>query len=181
MVSAAFVGVRHPATHQSPRPHRAPHKNRELRPPHPPLTPCIKALKDHARYQHAEQQRAGDTWRQTGYVFTTSIGTPLDPQEVTKGIKTLCDRARIRRIRFHDLRHTCATLLIETGVPLVTVKELLGHSNIAITANIYTHTRLPHQADALGQLDAQLDQTPRRMRRPNGASAPDNGAEHDKN
>ncbi len=142
--------------------------------------PCIKARKDHARYQQAERERAGNAWYETGYVFTTSIGTPLDPQAVTHGIKALCDRAGVRRIRFHDLRHTRATLLIETGVPLVTVKELLGHSNIAITANIYTHTRLPHQADAISQLDAQLDQTPRRTRRLS-ASASDDGAEHDKN
>ena len=147
-----------------------------------PLSPpCIKALKDHTRYHQAEQERAGDAWHETGYVFTTSIGTPLDPQAVTHGIKTLCDRAGIRRIRFHDLRHTCAALLIETGVPLVTVKELLGHSNITITANIYTHTRLPHQADAISQLDAQLDSKSRRTRQPTGADAPNDGAEHDIN
>ena len=120
--------------------------------------PCIKALKDHLRYQQAERDRAADRWKDSGYVFTTSLGTPLDPQHVTANIKTLCQRAGVRAIRFHDLRHTCATLLIETGVPLITVKELLGHTNIAITANIYTHTRLPHQADALKQLDTQLDQ-----------------------
>ena len=73
-------------------------------------------------------------------------------------VKGLCERAGIRRIRFHDLRHSCATLLIESGVPLITVKELLGHSNIMITANTYTHTRLPHQADAIRPLDDQLDQ-----------------------
>lgn len=85
-----------------------------------PLSPpCIKALKDHQRYQQAEQERAGALWQDTGYVFTTSIGTPLDLQHVTGHVKTLCDRAGIRRIRFHDLRHTCATLLIETGVPLM--------------------------------------------------------------
>jgi integrase len=124
-----------------------------------PLSPpCIKVLKDHLRYQQAERDRAGERWKDSGYVFTTSHGTPLDPQHITHNIKTLCDRAGVRQIRFHDLRHTCATLLIETGVPLITVKELLGHANIAVTANIYTHTRLPHQADALKQLDTQLDQ-----------------------
>ena len=133
-------------------------------------------LKDHLRYQQAERDRAGVRWRDSGYVFTTSVGTPLDPQHVTQNIKTLCQRAGVRSIRFHDLRHTCATLLIETGVPLITVKELLGHANIAITANIYTHTRLPHQADALKQLDVQLDKPepkPRRRR----ATDPELGAE----
>ena len=142
-----------------------------------PLSPpCIKVLKDHMHYQQAERDRAGDRWKDSGYVFTTSLGTPLDPQHVTQNIKTLCDRASVRPIRFHDLRHTCATLLIETGVPLITVKELLGHANIAITANIYTHTRLPHQADALKQLDTQLDEPEPKPRQRRAIEA-ENGAE----
>lgn len=131
-----------------------------------PLSPpCIRVLKNHLRYQQAERDSAGDRWKDSGYIFTTSHGTPLDPQHVTHNIKALCDRAGVRQIRFHDLRHTCATLLIETGVPLITVKELLGHANIAVTANIYTHTRLPHQADALKQLDTQLDEPEHKPRR----------------
>lgn len=109
-------------------------------------------------FQQAHRDRAGKNWTETNYVFTSSVGTPLEPQHITQSMKTLCERAGIRRIRFHDLRHSCATLLIESGVPLITVKELLGHSNIMITANTYTHTRLPHQADALRLLDNQLDQ-----------------------
>jgi integrase len=74
--------------------------------------------------------------------------------------------------RSTDFAFALATLLIETGVPLVTVQQLLGHSNITITANIYTHTRLPRQADALGQLDKQLNpETPfRKTRKPQPAS-----------
>lgn len=85
-----------------------------------------------------------------------------------------------RRIRFHDLRHSCATLLIESGVPLITVKELLGHSNIMITANTYTHTRLPHQADALRLLDDQLDQPNAvDVRRRDGSRTEQPGSHHD--
>lgn len=124
-----------------------------------PLSPpCIKVLKEHVAFQQAQRERAGKNWTETDYVFTSSVGTPLEPQHITQNMKRLCENAGIRRIRFHDLRHSCATLLIETGVPLITVKELLGHSNIMITANTYTHTRLPHQADALRLLDDQLDQ-----------------------
>ncbi|HEV2637973.1 MAG TPA: tyrosine-type recombinase/integrase [Actinocrinis sp.] len=104
-----------------------------------------------------QRERTGRFWHETGYIFTASIGTPIDPQQTTAGIKALCDQAAICRICFPDLRHSCATLPIKTSVPLVTVQQLLRHSNITTTANIYTHTRLPHQADALGQLDKQLN------------------------
>ena len=65
-----------------------------------PLSPpSIKVLRDLQRHQQAERDRAGDRWKDTGYVFTTSIGTPLDPQHVTQDINTLCDRAGVRQIR----------------------------------------------------------------------------------
>ncbi len=83
--------------------------------------------------------------------------------------------------RTHDLRHTCATLLIETGVPLITVKELLGHANIAVTANIYTHTRFPHQADALKQLDTQLDEPQPKTRRRRATDAAPESETNDTN
>ena len=145
--------------------------------------PCIEALRIHRYNQDTQRERTGRLWHETGYIFTTTIGTPIDPQKTTMGIKDLCDQAGIRRIRFHDLRHTCATLLIETGVPLVTVQQLLRHSNITITANIYTHTRLPHQADALGQLDKQLNpETPStRNRKPKPTSEDAPTAENDHN
>jgi integrase len=77
-----------------------------------PLSPpCIKVLKEHERFQQAQRDRAGDKWVETGHVFTSSIGTPLDPQHVSMNISTLCERAAIRRVRFHDLRHSCATQL----------------------------------------------------------------------
>jgi integrase len=129
-----------------------------------PLTlPCVRILKDRKRRQRSQ---AGRAWAESGYVFTSSTGRPVSPQRVSENVKALCKRAGIRAIRLHDLRHSCATLLIEAGVALVTVRDLLGHSSITITANTYTHTRLPHQADSLRLLDRLLDQPQPKRRRP---------------
>ncbi len=64
--------------------------------------------------------------------------------------------AKLRRIRFHDLRHSAATLLLEQGVELVVIKELLGHAHIGITATVYAHVRLRLQRDAIDLLGHAL-------------------------
>lgn len=68
----------------------------------------------------------------------------------------LCDASAVRRIRFHDLRHSCATLLPEQGVELVTIKELLGDAHIGVTADICAHVRLRLQHDAVNRLSDAL-------------------------
>ncbi len=74
-----------------------------------------------------------------GLVFTTPIGTPLDPSNFDKSFKELLTRAHVPAIRFHDLRHTFATFLIAEGTPPRVVMELLGHSQIGVTMNTYAH------------------------------------------
>nr|WP_308403953.1 tyrosine-type recombinase/integrase [Streptomyces sudanensis] len=66
----------------------------------------------------------------------------MDPTNFTRTSTTLLRKAGLRRIRFHDLRHSTATLLLEQGVELVVIKELLGRAHIGVTATIYTHVRL---------------------------------------
>lgn len=73
--------------------------------------------------------------------------------------QTLCDLADVRHIRFHDLRHTCATLLLEQGVDLVTIKDLLGHAQIHTTADVYAHVRLRLQRKAIEAMDGALKST----------------------
>ncbi|MEX2137216.1 MAG: site-specific integrase [Chloroflexota bacterium] len=72
-------------------------------------------------------------------MFTNTIGRHLDASTVTHQFQALLAEAGLPRIRFHDLRHSCATLLLNDGVPLHTVSRLLGHSQIAITADTYGH------------------------------------------
>ncbi|MEU6320986.1 site-specific integrase [Streptomyces sp. NPDC047009] len=115
-------------------------------------TTCLAVLEQHRQEQERQRTAAGIRWRENGMIFTTRIGTPLDPSDVARRFTGLLDQAGIRRIRFHNLRHTCATLLLEQGVQPVTIKELLGHANIGITAQVYAHVRLRLQHDAINQL-----------------------------
>ncbi|WP_444970950.1 tyrosine-type recombinase/integrase [Streptomyces sp. SAI-25] len=124
-------------------------------------TKCIHSLKKRQERQDRERETAGSDWSDSGLVFTTPTGRPLDPAHLTRRFRSFLDRAGLRRIRFHDLRHSTATLLLEQGVDLVVIKELLGHAHIGVTAGVYAHVRLRLQRqaiDALGDaLSAQDD------------------------
>ncbi|MFE3657873.1 tyrosine-type recombinase/integrase [Streptomyces sp. NPDC059165] len=130
-------------------------------------TECLHSLKEHKERQDKERETAGSAWQDSGRVFTTPTGGPLDPANLTRRFRTFLDRAGLRRIRFHDLRHSTATLLLEQGVDLVVIKELLGHAHIGVTAGVYAHVRLRLQrqaidtlGDALGLTDNDPDDPP---------------------
>jgi integrase len=121
------------------------------------LASCLHSLKLHREQQQAERDGAGDEWQESGHVFTTPQGRPIDPTNLTRTFITLLRKVGLRRIRFHDLRHSTATLLLEQGVELVVIKELLGHAHIGVTATVYAHVRLRLQRDAIDTLSAVLD------------------------
>ena len=105
-----------------------------------PLPTMLKqSLADHRERQCAARERAGGAWSGSGLVFTTRLGTPLEPRNVVRSFKALLRRAGLPDIRFHDLRHTCASLLVATGHHPRVVMETLGHSQIGITMDIYAH------------------------------------------
>lgn len=106
--------------------------------------------------QGKERETAGPGWRGDILVFTTPAGQPLDPANLTRRFRRFLGRAGLRRIRLHDLRHSTATLLLEQGVDLVVIKELLGHAHIGVTAGVYAHVRLRLQRDAIETLGAVL-------------------------
>jgi integrase len=114
------------------------------------------ALVDHRVRQAAEREQQGAGWEDHGLVFTNSVGRPLDPHNLRqRSFFPLLDRAGLPRIRFHDLRHSCATLLLSEGVHPKIVSDLLGHSQIAITLDLYSHVTVTMQAvaaEAMGRL-----------------------------
>ncbi|KUF13031.1 integrase [Streptomyces silvensis] len=122
-------------------------------------TECLQSLKEHRERQDKERETAGSDWNGSGLVFTTPTGRPPDPANLTRRFRSFPNRVGLRRIRFHDLRHSTATLLLEQGVDLVVIKELFGHAHIGITAGAYAHVRLRLQRQAIDTLGDALGLT----------------------
>jgi integrase len=116
----------------------------------------VAALKAHRTRQLEDRLVAGGAWKDSGFVFTSSIGTALEPRNVTGEFHELLASADLPSVRFHDLRHTAATLLLAQGVDPRTIMETLGHSQISLTLNTYSHVLPALQADAAAKLDAIL-------------------------
>jgi integrase len=110
---------------------------------------ALTALRRHRKTQLEERMKLSGLWEDHDLVFTTGVGTPLSRADlITRSFKPLLRRANLPDIRFHDLRHTCATLLLSRGVHAKLVQELLGHSTIAVTLDTYSHV-LPGMDDGL--------------------------------
>jgi len=119
----------------------------------------VTSLKAHRVRQLEERLKAGPAWREQGLIFTTPIGTPLEPRNVTRifrGVLGAANGAMLPPIRFHDLRHTAASLLLAQGVAGRTIMETLGHSQISLTMDTYSHLMPALQADAAAKMDAIL-------------------------
>lgn len=122
------------------------------------LTPrTVGALKAHRKRQLEERMRLSDLYEDHGLIFATNFGTPLNPENLVKrSFKPLLSKAGLPEIRFHDLRHTCATLLLGRSVHPKIVQELLGHATIAMTLDTYSHY-LPSMGDqASGAMEVTL-------------------------
>jgi integrase len=116
---------------------------------------ALEALKKHRERQKVAKEKAGPLWKENDLVFCTSIGTFLNPdRDVRVPFKKLLQKAELPDVRFHDLRHSAATLLLGMGVHPKIVQEILGHSNIAITMNIYSHVLPTMQQEAMKKLNA---------------------------
>ena len=114
-----------------------------------------RALPAHRVRQLQERLVAGSGWKENGLVFTTTIGTPLEPRSAVIDFKRILEKAKLpQSIRFHDLRHSAASLLLAQGVQLRAIMELLGHSTIALTANTYSHVMPSMMQEMADKMDA---------------------------
>lgn len=102
------------------------------------------------------RRHAGSAWQDWDLVFPSQVGTPLDGSNVTHHLQRKLTEAGLPRVRFHDLRHTCATLLLEQGVQDRVIMEQLGHSQITLTLNTYSHVRPTMLSAAAAALDHAL-------------------------
>lgn len=109
---------------------------------------AISALLSHRARQDEERKRAGAMWREHGLVYTTATGMPLDSRNVLRRFKRALVEAGLPDQRFYDLRHTCASLLLVQGVHPRVVMEILGHSQISLTMNTYSHVAPQLQNEA---------------------------------
>jgi len=116
----------------------------------------VEALELQRRRQEEERTVAGAAWTESDLVFTTALGTPLHPRNVLRDFQGALEKAGITKIRIHDLRHTAATLLLQEGVNPKVVQELLGHSRVAITLDIYSHTTEGLHREAADVMDLAL-------------------------
>ncbi len=114
------------------------------------------ALAEHRKFQNAERVAAGERWVTTDHVFTTKIGTPIEPDNLRRFWMPLRCAAGLDGVVFHGLRHTCVTLLLDLGVPPHIVRDIAGHSAIEVTMTIYAHASMGEKRRALGKLDTHL-------------------------
>jgi integrase len=113
------------------------------------------ALQAHRKRQDLERATAGDRWVETGLMFTTRKGTPLDARNVTGWFKKLLTSAGLPDMRWHDLRHSCASLLLEQRVHPRVAMDVLGHSQISQTMR-YSHVIEELQAAAAASMEQIL-------------------------
>ena len=99
----------------------------------------IEVLRRHYDLQHEERMAQGERWVEHGLIFTTSIGTPIHARNLIRYFKKILNEAGLTEIRFHDLRHTAASIMLNHGIPVIVVSRRLGHARPSITLDVYGH------------------------------------------
>ena len=117
---------------------------------------AVETLRAHRKRQAAEQLAAGSLWHPTGLVFTSEIGTVLEPRNVLRRFDLLAKRASLTGVHLPTLRHSAASCLLAAGTHTMVVQEHLGHSSYAITADIYSHVAPVRAREAADRLDEAI-------------------------
>lgn len=117
---------------------------------------AIEALQSHRANQAIERAEAGALWVDSGLIFTSVIGTPMDPDNFAKQFVRLCGSAGLGHWHPHEARHSAASVMLAQGVPLEVVSEVLGHSSIYITKDVYGHLTEGAKRDAAERMTGAL-------------------------
>jgi len=113
----------------------------------------IQVLQNHYERQQEQRLKASDDWTEYDLIFTNRNGGPIHPRNLLRNFKQLLDESGLPAIRFHDLRHTAASLMLNNGIPPIVVSRRLGHSKASITLDIYGHLIPSMQAQAADLMD----------------------------
>ena len=116
-------------------------------------TATIEKLREHYQQQQWERLAAGDRWVENDLIFPTTKGTPSNWRSLVRSFKKLLQTSSLPNIRFHDLRHTAATLMLQQGIHPKVVQERLGHSQVSLTLNTYSHVLPNMQEEAAEKID----------------------------
>ena len=117
----------------------------------------VDSLKKHKARQAEHRLKLGEGYSKLDMVFADALGEPLHPNTLAYQFKKLQERARVPKIRIHDLRHTSATLMLANGEHPKIVQERLGHADVSMTLNRYSHVTMDMQRDAADRLDKLVD------------------------
>jgi integrase len=132
----------------------------------------IQILREHRAQQEIQKVKAGQSWQENDLIFPNEVGDPGDPSNLRKDFQKTLARAGLSLIRFHDLRHTAASLLLNNNVPLIVVSKMLGHTKPSITMDIYGHLYHESQGEAAEIMDKLVTPIPNQL--PQGVKkAPD--------
>ncbi|MET8122434.1 tyrosine-type recombinase/integrase [Micromonospora sp. NPDC005189] len=137
--------------------HRAT-KTEESDAPLPLPAICIAALRHRYQQQQAAREKAGDAWHDTGMIFTTRYGLPVEPRNFNRSYDSRIARAGIRKITVHDARRTCGSLLVDLDVHPRVAMAILRHADFSITMEIYSQVSSKTTREALRRLGESLDQ-----------------------
>ncbi len=123
----------------------------------------LNVLREQKQRVEAEALRMGESWKQHDMIFPSKIGTPFSDANVRKEFVEVLKAAALPRIRFHDLRHTAASIMLNHGVPALVVSRILGHSSPSVTLNIYAHSSVDMQDIAVSVMDKIITPIPIRV------------------
>jgi len=103
-----------------------------------------------------EQEIKPEIWQEEGFVFPSTVGSAIDPSNMLRYFRASLKAANLPKIRFHDLRHTAASLMLNNGVDVLVASQRLGHAQPSITLNVYGHLMPSMQSEAAELLDTLI-------------------------